>query len=477
MATPLGEIVRFAPSPTGFLHVGGARTAIFNWLIAKHTGGRFLLRIEDTDRARSTQESIQQIIDSLYWLDLQWDGDVVFQSKRLDRHKELVAELVSGGTAYPCFCTKEELAARRREMEKRGETFRYDGRCLQLTEEEVREKLDRNLPHAIRLHIKDEDITFTDRIHGPMQISSSTLDDFVIRRMDGTPTYQMAVVADDHDMNITLVLRGDDHLVNTPKQILLYRALGWPIPEFAHVPLILGPDKIRLSKRHGATSIAEFRDMGIMPEALFNYLCLLGWAPGDDTEVMSREEIISRFDIARINRSAAVFDQQKLRWMNRKYLSQLPLQDVYQWVKKRLAEEGYKITEQEEGKFILLTELYQQRAYTKPELLEAVKVYFEPPQEYDAKGQRKYFNEKGLSLLKDFYEAVESNDGVFESIEKSEAFIRSFAEKKDISAAKVIHPLRLALTGKTESPGIFEMVYILGREKVMERVGEVGSKK
>jgi glutamyl-tRNA synthetase len=450
--------------------VGGARTAIFNWLIARQSKGRFLLRIEDTDRERSTRESIDQIIKSLTWLDLQWDGEIVYQSRRLERHKELVQELLREHKAYPCFCTKEELAERRQEAEKQGQTFRYDRRCLNLPADQVEKKIAGGVPHAVRLHIPDEDIRFDDRIHGPTTVRAQTIDDFIIQRMDGTPVYQMAVVADDHDMGVTLVLRGDDHLSNTPKQILIYRALGWESPAFAHVPMILGPDKVRLSKRHGATSIEEFREMGILPEALFNYLCLLGWAPGDDSEVMSRQEIIDRFELSRINKSAAVFDVQKLRWMNRKYLAGLPFGMVRARVLGELQATGFRVPAADQERFDLLIRLYQQRSYTMTELFETLKIFFEPPGEYDEKGKRKYFNASGFSFLNDLRQELQNPEDPLDSIEEAERFIRGFAEQKEVSAAKIIHPLRLALTGKTESPGIFELLYIFGRTRVLERL-------
>jgi glutamyl-tRNA synthetase len=467
----VGEIVRFAPSPTGFLHVGGARTAIFNWLIARQAKGSFLLRIEDTDTKRSSDESLQHIISSMTWLGLNWDGEIVYQSKRLERHKDLVQNLLETNKAYRCFCSRDELQERRRIAGKQGETFQYDRRCFQLSSQQIEDNLRGGKPFSVRLLIPDADIRFEDKIHGPTVVKSHTLDDFIIQRMDGTPTYQMAVVADDHDMGVTLVLRGDDHLSNTPKQILIYNALEMPVPKFGHIPLILGPDKVRLSKRHGATAIDEFREMGILPGALFNYLCLLGWAPGDDTEVMSREEIQQRFDLKRINTSAAVFDRHKLLWINRKYLSAVSPDRLRGQVTDALEQRGYTVRPEESKKIDLLIELQKQRVYTIPELVESLSLYFKAPADYDPKGVRKFFNESGIGLLtgvRNLMEPVEN--GFFEDLDRIETNIRQFAERQNVSAGKVIHPLRLALTGKTESPGIFELIHILGKTKVIERI-------
>lgn len=467
----MGENVRFAPSPTGFLHLGGARTAIFNWLVARQSNGSFLLRIEDTDRQRSTEASVRQIISSMEWLGLQWDGEIVYQSGRLESHRKYVEALLKNKKAYRCFCTKEELKERREAVEKGGGTFRYDRRCLNLSGEEIAENLAAGKPCSIRLHIPAKDIRFTDRIHGETVVSSETLDDFIIQRMDGTPTYQMAVVADDHDMDVTLVLRGDDHLSNTPKQILLYEALEMPVPQFGHIPLILGPDKVRLSKRHGATSIEEFREMGILSDALFNYLCLLGWATGDDTEYMPREQILERFDLGRVNKSAAVFDQKKLLWMNRKYLSEMPADTMRHHVTDALAQAGYTYRPEEIKIMNLLIELQKQRVYTIQELVSSLRLFFDPPGDYDSKGIRKYFTEDGAASLKGIREAFSAaDDSLFGDTGAIEQLIRAFAAGQEVSAGKVIHPLRLALTGKTESPGIFELIYILGKSKVMDRI-------
>jgi len=311
---------RFAPSPTGHLHIGGARTAIFNWLFARKNKGEFYLRIEDTDKERSSEEMVQSIVDGLRWLGLDWDADLYFQSKHIDEHIKACYDLLNRGYAYFCYCSEEELELKRKEAEERKIPYRYDRKCLYLSEEERLRYEKEGRPRVIRFKVPDGETTFFDVVHGEIKFKNSEIDDFVILRSDNTPVYNMAVVVDDHNMGITHVIRGDDHISNTPKQILIYQALGWELPVFAHVPLILGPDKKRLSKRHGATAVIEYRDKGFLPEAMFNYLCLLGWSPGDNREIMSIDEIIEAFDISRIQKKSAIFDQAKLEWMNSEYI-------------------------------------------------------------------------------------------------------------------------------------------------------------
>ncbi len=468
----MNQVLRFAPSPTGYLHVGGARTAIFNWLSARKSGGKFLLRIEDTDRERSTDESIQQILDSLKWLGIDWDGEVQYQSRREARHKEVVDKLLENGHAYRCFCSKNVLDEKRSLARKEKQIYRYDGSCRKLSDKEIKNKLEDGESYSVRLKIPVGEVVFKDLVHGENRVQNETLDDFIILRSDGTPVYQLAVVADDHDMGVTKVLRGDDHLSNTPKQILLYKAMGWETPEFGHVPLILGTDKVRLSKRHGATSVEEFRKDGIFPESLFNFLCLLGWSPGDDTEIMDRDELIKRFDEARINKKSAVFDITKLYWMNGKYLSDMSVAEVLPEVERRLKKADIAIAESDKKRFELLVELQKDRVRTISELIDSLCVYFEDPKEFDEKGVRKHFLKDGtLELMMTLNrELSEAESAIFEDTIEPEKFIRNFAEEKNVSAAKIIHPLRLALTGKTVSPGIFELVYILGKNNVLKRL-------
>lgn len=466
------EIVRFAPSPTGHLHIGGARTAIFNWLIAKQSGGKFLLRIEDTDQIRSTQESIDQIIQSMQWLGLDWDGSILYQSKNRERHRQVVHQLLETGKAYRCFCSKQELSQKREKAEKETGGYQYDGTCRNLNSQEIDRNLQKGIPFSVRLKNSRNPIRFEDLVIGPTQVGCGEIDDFIILRSDGSPVYQLAVVSDDHDMGVTTVLRGADHLMNTFKQLLIYRAMEWACPVFGHVPLIMGTDKKRLSKRHGATSVEEFKLNGILPDALFNYLCLLGWSPGDDSELMDRDTIKRKFDPLRINKSAAVFDPKKLIWFNSKYLAQMDTVELMPYIDEYCMECNWKTAESEVQKFNLFIELYKTRATTLVELKASLPTYFLDPEQYIEKGVQKIFgSDLESKLLKKFYDKILSEDNdPFLSIENSEQFIRNFAEIENVPAAKVIHPLRLALTGKMESPGIFELTYIFGKDKIIRRV-------
>ncbi len=468
----MAAILRFAPSPTGLLHVGGARTAIFNWLLARKLKGSFLLRIEDTDRLRSTREATDQILSAMRWLGLDWDDSVQLQSESSPVQIETANQLLATGKAYRCFCTPAELEEKRKYAEIHKINHRYDGTCRHLSPEQINKNLQENKPFSLRFKVEPGIVKYTDLIHGETEIDNDTLDDFILLRSDGSPTYQLAVVTDDHTMGITHIIRGDDHISNTNKQILLYRALDWEEPVFAHIPLILGPDKVRLSKRHGAASVEEFREQGILPEALFNYLCLLGWAPGDDREIMNREELINAFVPERINHSPAVFDYQKLLWMNAKYLSNMALNELMPYVNQWLQEQNLKVPADRQDAFKLLVKLLQPRSQTIRKLTDQLIIFFRQPDSYEEKGVKKYFNKATYAglLFEITAELKQSGSTLFNNIEELEKAIRSFAEKRDVSAGKVIHPLRLALTGKTTSPGIFEMLYILGYNEVINRL-------
>ncbi|MBD3225796.1 MAG: glutamate--tRNA ligase [Caldithrix sp.] len=464
--------VRFAPSPTGLLHVGGARTAIFNWLYARQNHGRFLLRIEDSDRKRSNEKNVQQITEGLQWLGLEWDNEIVFQSHQRDAHIKTVEQLLHGGKAYRCFCSKVEIEQRRTGVSREEDEYKYDGKCRHLSPDRLKEFIAEEKSYAIRFKAPQGMVKFNDLIHGEITIHNETIEDFILLRSDGTPTYNLAVVVDDYNMNITTVLRGDDHLNNTSKQILIYKAMNWPEPQFGHMPMILGPDKKRLSKRHGATAIGEFRDNGILPEAMFNYLCLLGWATGDDTEIMDRSEILQRFDINQINKSAAVFDYQKLYWMNGKYVAKLPDKALYGIIENWLIEQGYPLSQLADDRFLMLVKLQQIRSKTLAELKQSLNLFFKEPHTYEEKGVRKYFMKQLFEdLLKKVHlRLTQTEPDVFDSVNELENLIRAFAEENNVSAAKVIHPIRLALTGSTASPGIFELMYILNRQAVLLRI-------
>ena len=330
--------VRFAPSPTGYLHVGGARTALFNWLYARKTGGTFILRIEDTDKERSTESHTQVILDGLGWLGITWDEGPFFQGGYGDRHRDDAKRLLAENKAYRCFCTREELDAMRATAEKTSMGFRYDGRCGRLGEAEIKARLAKGDPFSIRLRMPDEEIAWDDAVHGRISFQGRDLDDFILLRSDASPIYNLAVVSDDVEMKITHVIRGDDHISNTPKQIAIYRALAKPIPVFAHVPMILGNDGKKLSKRHGATAVGDYQDQGILPLAMRNFLALLGWSPGGDREIMPEAEMIQLFSLEGIQKKAAVFDVTKLEWMNGQYLSIVPVEDLMAPVRRLLNE-------------------------------------------------------------------------------------------------------------------------------------------
>ncbi len=469
----MDPVFRFAPSPTGLLHVGGARTAIFNWILARKTGGMFLLRIEDTDKERSTNEAIDQILSSLEWLGINWDEKVIYQSHRQERHIEIANSLLNTGKAYRCFCTKEELSIKRQEAEANKINQRYDGACRNLNDVEIQDNLNLGKPFSVRFKVPAGEVVFNDLVHGRIKSENNLLDDFIILRSDGTPIYQTAVVADDHDMGVTTVLRGDDHIPNTNKQILLYDALEWPVPEFGHLPLILGPDRVRLSKRHGAASVEEFKKNGILSSALFNYLCLLGWASGNDQEMFSKEELIEKFSIERINKTSAVFDSKKLFWMNSKYIAVLPEHELKTAVNGWLKENKYQAdTDYDEKRLFYYVDLLRPRSETITGLLDGLFVYFDDPLVYEEKGVKKYLiNEQFLNSLSKFYINLKNRpDSLFLDVESIEKYLRDFAEDENVSPAKIIHPLRLAITGSTAGPGIFDLIYILGKDKILRRI-------
>jgi glutamyl-tRNA synthetase len=461
------NVYRFAPSPTGFLHVGGARTAIFNWLLARQSNGKLLLRIEDTDSKRSSNKFTRKIIDSLNWLGIDWDDTPVHQSKRKSRYLEIVNKLLEERKAYHCFCTPEKLNLNREIAEKDKSDYVYDKSCLKLSDSKVKSRLAAKQKYTIRLKTDTGLLTYHDKIMGEITTDVKLIGDFIIVRSDGSPIYQLAVVIDDHDMSITNVIRGADHLANTSKQILILKALNWNIPHFAHLPLILGLDKKRLSKRHGATSVEEFKKNGILPEALFNYLCLLGWASGDGNEIFKKEDLINKFRINNVNKSNAIFDEAKLKWMNAKYISQMTAKSLLnlssEYVSKldSLKEKEIKSAEK-------LAELIKLRAETINDFEQRMHFFYNDPDSYNDKGINKYFKPETIQILSELNNKLNSENDF--NTEKIEIVIRNLADALNISAAKLIHPLRLALTGDIASPGIFEIIEILGIAKVGKRI-------
>ncbi len=473
--TPGAHRLRFAPSPTGYLHVGGARTALFNWLFVKHFGGQFLLRIEDTDKARSTEESTQAIFDGLEWLGLTWDEDVVYQGANLERHRADALRLLETGAAYRDFMSQEELDARRQAATERKESFKFQREWAALPPEEEQMRIERGDPFAIRFRIPDlEGVTdWDDLVHERIAFPNKDVDDFVILRSDGTPTYNFAVVSDDIAMRITLVMRGDDHISNTPKQILLYRALGHAVPQFAHLPMIHGLDGKKLSKRHGATAVGDYQHQGLLPQAMLNFLSLLGWSPGGDREVMTIAEMIELFSPKGLQRKAAIFDTKKLEWMNGQHLSMIPIEQLEPTITRALVAAG--ITTEAELKdnnawYMKLIDLLRVRSRVIDDIVRQAGPYFTNDITYDPEAIAKHWKDHDatINILKPAGEAlaaVESWDDP-----SLEVALRGLAEQLGISAGKVFQPLRIALTGLTVSPGIFEVLVLLGRERSLHRI-------
>jgi glutamyl-tRNA synthetase len=444
--------VRFAPSPTGHLHVGGARTALFNWLFARHHGGRFVLRIEDTDRERSSDAMVEAILDGMTWLGLDWDEGPHHQADGLEGHRRDALTLLELGKAYRCFCTPEELAEKRKQAEAEGGGYRYDRKCLrEVAADESERRAEQGEPFTLRFRVPKGETIWADAVHGETRFDNRELDDFIILRSDGTPIYNLAVVSDDHEMAITHVIRGDDHLSNTPKQILLYRALDREPPTFAHVPLILGPDGKRLSKRHGATAVGEYRHHGILPEALMNFLALLGWSPGDDTEVMAADELVRRFTLDRINKKSAVFDVGKLEWLNGRYLAEASAELLAPGVRERLSVPGVGSGETDVGddRLRYLIDLLKTRARTVDALADQVRIYIVDEIDYDDAAVDKHWARKPdevLDRLRRLRTAYEEPEWEPQPLEER---LRDLAAELGVGAGKVIHPLRVALTAGT----------------------------
>jgi len=453
--------VRFAPSPTGYLHVGGARTALFNWLLARKQGGTFILRIEDTDVERSTQESVDAILQGMEWLGLDWDEGPFYQSANFPLYKEYVQKLLDSGKAYRCYCSAEELEARRELAMKEGRKPKYDGTCRERADQPV------DKPFVIRFRAPQEGSTsFDDLVKGVITFPNEELDDLIIQRTDGTPTYNFCVVIDDVIMRITTVIRGDDHVNNTPRQIQLYEALGFPVPKFAHVPMILGADKTRLSKRHGATSVIAYRDMGFLPEALVNYLVRLGWSHGDD-EIFSREEMIQKFDICNVGRSPGVFNPEKLLWLNAHYIKTGDPQRLAGLLLPFLAEQG--IDPQAGGPDpATVVKTLQERARTMIEMAEGALFYYRAPVSYDEVALAKFEKEHLRAVYGTVAEKLAAATAV--TAAEFDALFKDLCTEKGWKMPQVGQPVRIALSGGTHAPGIGEIIVTLGIEETLQRI-------
>ncbi len=456
--------VRFAPSPTGFLHIGGVRTALFNWLFARHHRGKFVLRIEDTDHERSTEESINEILESMRWLGLDWDEGPYRQTERQQLYSEKVDQLFKEGKAYRCYCTPEELDRKRNEAQKKGLKPKYDGTCRE------RDDQPEGIPSVVRFKAPLEGtVVVEDLLRGKVVFDISELDDLIIQRTDGSPTYNFVVVVDDADMSITHVVRGDDHLSNTPRQCLLYDALNFPRPRFAHISMILGQDKTRLSKRHGATSALAYRDMGYLPSAMINYLARLGWSHGDQ-EIFSREDMIKLFSFDSVHTSAAVFDPDKLSWLNEHYIKNTPPEKLAGFlepflINSGILEEGHGLGAPEIARVI---PSLNQRAKTLVEMAEKSAFYFKKNVEFDEKAKAKFLTAESRPLLE---KTIAGLSGVVNfSAEEVEALFKQIVEEEGTKLGKLAQPVRVALTGTTVSPGIYDVILLLGKEETLKRL-------
>ncbi len=451
---------RFAPSPTGYLHIGGARTALFSWLYARRHGGRFVLRIEDTDRERSTPESIQAILDGMQWLGLAYDEGPYYQTRRFDRYREVIGQMLDNGQAYHCYCTHEELEEMREQQRAQKLKPRYDGRCRQ--RREPREGVE---PVIRFRNPQDGEVVIDDLIRGSIRISNSELDDLIIARSDGTPTYNFVVVVDDCDMGITHVIRGDDHINNTPRQINIMQALGHEPPRYAHVPMILGADGKRLSKRHGAVSVLQYREEGFLPQALLNYLVRLGWSHGDQ-EVFSREEMIEKFDLPAVQKSAASFDPEKLLWLNQQFLMNMPAAEVAEhlaWHCERMDLDTSNGPSLEQ-----LIPIQAGRCRTLVEMVERSRYFYQEPEGYDEQAAGKNLTTEtapALAALKDRLAALDAWQG-----EAIHAAVKQVSEELELKMGKVAQPLRVAVTGGTVSPSIGDTLVLIGRQRSLARI-------
>ena len=468
--------VRFSPSPTGYLHVGGARTALFNWLFARQHGGVFALRIEDTDRDRSKPEHTETILGALRWLGLDWDEGPVFQSDGVDRHRTDAHALLEAGCAYRDFTTAEELA-QAREAAKADEADRRlpRRRAEALPTGEADERAESGEAHAIRFLVPEGETVWEDMVHEEMRFQNAAIDDLVILRSDGSPTYNLAVASDDAEQRITHVIRGDDHLSNTPKQILLYEALGYPVPTFGHVPMILGSDGKRLSKRHGATAVGEYEDQGLLPEAMVNFLALLGWSPGDDQEVMTMEVLVQRFSMDRVLKKGSVFDLKKLDWLSGQYFNASTADALEPALTEGLEAAGLATAgELEERRewYLSLIDLLKTRARRIPDLVDLARPFLVDELEFDPEAVAKHWSKAPAEVLEQLTALRSALDVATWESESLEEVIRGYAEEISVGAGRVIHPLRVAVTGRDASPGIFEVLAFLGRSKVLARLDD-----
>jgi nondiscriminating glutamyl-tRNA synthetase len=481
----LAEIrVRFAPSPTGYLHIGGARTALFNYLFARKNKGKFILRIEDTDTERTIEDSAERLMEAFKWMGLEWDeGPIVggpvgpyFQSQRQDLYREYAKVLLDKGFAYRCYCTPQELEADRAKARAEKRAPRYSGRCRELTKAQIAQFEAEGRRPALRFRVPDTETTVVqDLVHGEVTFRNQEIADFIVVKSDGFPTYNYACVVDDWLMGLSHVIRADEHLSNTPKQMMLYSALSAPMPKFAHVPMILAPDRAKLSKRHGAQTVEEFRDKGYFPEALVNYIALLGWTPSDSTkEIMSLDEMIEEFDLGRVSSTPAVYDTTKLTWMNGQYIRNLDKDSLVEKYISVVSGAGLASRKDLQGRREWLGKIamaIRERVKTTDEMVDMSRYFFEAPSKYDEVGVRRFFANSGVAtLLRKGAQVLDAvDDWNLDSLERA---YRDLIEREGIKSGEIIHPTRLALTGRTVGPGLFEIVEILGKSEVCDRLAK-----
>ncbi len=465
--------VRIAPSPSGYLHIGTARAALFNWLFARHHGGKFLLRIEDTDTQRSSDEMIEVILESLKWLGLDWDEEPVFQSRRLELYSRYVGGLLESGKAYRCWCAPDVLKEKQDEARQQKKNPKYDRHCFDLPESEKNRFLDSGQPAAIRIIMPEGVTAFHDIVVGEVSRDNSELDDFIIARSDGRAVYNLAVVVDDHEMGISHVIRGNDHISNTFKQIIIYRALGLEPPRFAHIPLILGKDRSKMSKRDGAAAVTDYGKLGYLKEAVVNFIALMGWSPGDNNEIMTADQMIEAFSLERINPSNAVFDPEKLTWMNGEYIRASDDNKLVDLVRPYLVEAGLTTHLWINSRWdwmLKFVRILKERCHLLTDFAEKGRFFFVDEFEYDPKGSAKYFRADVLPLIAAWIETLSSTGEYTASA--IETGLRELAGKLEIKPATIIHPTRLALSGETAGPPLFDMMELLGREKCLKRLEE-----
>jgi glutamyl-tRNA synthetase len=472
--------VRFAPSPTGYLHVGGARTALFNWLYARRHGGTFVLRIEDTDAERSSAAMTDAILDGLRWLGLDWDeGPQVggphapyFQAERSTLHRTAAEQLLTSGHAYYCYCTADELQQKRQAAEAAGGAWQYDRRCRSLSPSDLAARVEARMPRTVRVLVPDGETSFDDLVHGTITVTNDNIEDFIILRSDGSPTYNLSVVSDDVSMEITHVVRGDDHISNTSKQIILYRALGATVPRFAHVPLILGPDKKRLSKRHGATAVGEYETQGYLAEGMVNFLSLLGWSPGSgDEELFTRDELIARFALEGISGGNAVFNPEKLDWFNQQQMLRLPDDELIRRLEPRLQDAGLwdAVSGVPRQWLARVLALLKPRARTLNEIVTQLRPFVVDQVERDSAAMAKHLSTtEARTLLAAWFRRI----GSVEPFEAAplEAALRALADERGVKAGALIHATRVAVVGQANSPGLFEVLELVGRARVLARI-------